>query len=133
MATKKWEFKKITFDDMKEYIEKNAASDKEWFKNVAVSIETARECGMRPWAYDENGWPSGFGNGLVTDLGVTYQQKYLRCKETETAENTDTTITNIEYEGKNLHFYYDINPFYVDTLDGKVTDEFINKYNPAKL
>lgn len=36
MATKKWEFKKITFDDMKEYIEKNAASDKEWFKNVAI-------------------------------------------------------------------------------------------------
>lgn len=36
MATKKWEFKKITFDDMKEYIEKNAASDKEWFKSVAI-------------------------------------------------------------------------------------------------
>lgn len=36
MAAKKWEFKKITFEDMKEYIEKNAASDKEWFKSVAI-------------------------------------------------------------------------------------------------
>ena len=35
---------------------------------------------MRPWAYDENGWPSGFGNGLVNGLGIQYQQKYLRME-----------------------------------------------------
>lgn len=36
MAVKKWDYKKITFSDMKEYIEKNAAKDKEWFKGVAI-------------------------------------------------------------------------------------------------
>lgn len=36
MAVKKWDYKKITFSDMKEYIEKNAAKDKEWFKSVAI-------------------------------------------------------------------------------------------------
>jgi hypothetical protein len=36
MAKKEWEFKKITFEDMKEYIEEKAAKDKEWFKSVAI-------------------------------------------------------------------------------------------------
>ena len=53
----------------------------EWFDNVAASIEAAKERGMRPWAYDENGWPSGFGGGLVNGLGIEYQQKYLRMEE----------------------------------------------------
>jgi len=26
----------------------------------------------------ENGWPSGFGSGAVNELGLKYQQKYLR-------------------------------------------------------
>lgn len=39
MAANKWNYKKITFEDMKEYIEKNAAKDKEWFKNVAIDEE----------------------------------------------------------------------------------------------
>ena len=53
----------------------------EWFDNVQASIDAAKETGMRPWAYDENGWPSGFGNGLVNGLGVEYQQKYLRMED----------------------------------------------------
>ena len=91
----------------------------EWFKNVAVSIETARECGMRPWAYDENGWPSGFGNGLVTDLGVTYQQKYLRMESER--EHIQTAIGKC---GKH-YFYYEVNPHYVDVLDKQVIGTFI--------
>lgn len=105
----------------------------EWMDNVLAATNEGDELGMQPWGYDENGWPSGFGSGAVNGLGVKYQQKYLRCKETETAENTDTTITNIEYEGKNLHFYYDINPFYVDTLDDEVTREFLKSTHEQYL
>ena len=91
----------------------------EWFANVSASIEAARECGMRPWAYDENGWPSGFGDGKVNGLGLSYQQKYLRMEENQ--EHQETAI------GKcgDHYFYYDVNPFYVDTLDKKVVAEFI--------
>ena len=53
----------------------------EWFENVAASTAAAREVGMYPWAYDENGWPSGFGGGAVNGLGAKYQQKYLRLDE----------------------------------------------------
>ncbi len=97
----------------------------EWFENVTASIEQAEKHGMYPWAYDENGWPSGFGNGIVNGKGVEYQQKYLRYEEGE--KHTDCTITNKD----GYHFYYDVNPFYVDTLDGKVIKCFIDEiYQP---
>lgn len=90
----------------------------EWFDNVQTSIDTAQECGMHAWAYDENGWPSGFGSGLVNALGVEYQQKYLRMSDAEPSENV------IGKCGSHW-FYYEINPFYVDTLDEKVIKKFI--------
>lgn len=94
---------------------------KEWFDNVGASIDEAKKLDMSAWAYDENGWPSGFGGGLVNGLGLEYQQKYLRMEDGE-AEN-EHTICNVG--GK--HFYFDVNPFYVDTLSEKVTKEFIDK------
>ncbi len=97
----------------------------EWFDNVASAVKTATDCGMRPWAYDENGWPSGFGNETVTGLGVAYQQKYLRMESKP--EHTETTIC----KSGDHWFYYDINPFYVDVLDQKVIKVFIeNIYQP---
>lgn len=97
----------------------------EWFKNVEAAIKRGNEFGMRPWAYDENGWPSGFGNGVVNGMGVEYQQKYLRMEDT--LEHTETHIAK---NGEH-YFYYDINPFYVDTLDKKVIAEFIKyAYEP---
>ncbi len=97
----------------------------EWFENVEATIQEAEARGMRPWAYDENGWPSGFGAGLVNGLGVEYQQKYLRMEEENT--HPDTFIAKC---GDHC-FYYEINPFYVDTLDKKVIKEFLERiYQP---
>ena len=97
----------------------------EWFANVSASIEEAGRLGMRPWAYDENGWPSGFGNGIVNGLGVAYQQKYLRM---ETSKEHDKTAI---CKSGGHYFYYDVNPFYVDILDEKVVKKFIEAaYQP---
>ena len=97
----------------------------EWFDNVSASVEEGHKRGMRPWAYDENGWPSGFGGGLVNGLGVEYQQKYLRMEKEP--QHTDTAICKC---GEH-YFYYEINPFYVDTLDKKVIAKFIDAaYRP---
>ena len=97
----------------------------EWFENVEAAVAEAEKTGMRPWAYDENGWPSGFGSGLVNGLGVAFQQKYLRMEAEP--EHKDTQIC----KAGNHYFYYEINPFYVDTLDKKVIAEFIDKiYEP---
>ena len=91
----------------------------EWFQNIRISAEVAKENSMRPWAYDENGWPSGVGDGKVNGLGVEYQLKYLRM-ETEN-EHKDTEICKCG----DHWFYYDINPFYIDALDEKVVKVFI--------
>ena len=97
----------------------------EWFDNIKAASQKANDTNMLAWGYDENGWPSGFGSGAVNGLGVEYQQKYLRCEQTDDAKQTKTTVTNITYNGKNYHLYYDINPFYVDVLNKKVIAEFI--------
>ncbi len=40
----------------------------EWFKAVNVCVDEAERLGMEAWAYDENGWPSGFaGRELLND------------------------------------------------------------------
>ena len=96
----------------------------EWFENIDAASDAARKYGMGAWAYDENGWPSGFGNGAVNGLGVEYQQKYLRMTDEKPQENV------IGKCGEHW-FYYDVNPFYVDTLDKKVIAEFIKStYEP---
>ncbi len=97
----------------------------EWFENVSVGVEEGKRRKMYAWAYDENGWPSGFGNGLINGLGLEYQQKYLRFEEGE--KTTDTTICNKD----GIHFYYEVNPFYVDTLNDAVAKKFIKQiYEP---
>ncbi len=103
----------------------------EWFDNVNATLVEGKKLDMMSWGYDENGWPSGFGSGLVNGLGIKYQQKYLRYEETETPKETDNTIINLTHNGKNIHFYYEVNPFYVDTLDGEVISEFIRVTHQA--
>lgn len=96
----------------------------EWFDNVRAATEEARARGMHPWAYDENGWPSGFGGGKINGLGLDYQQKMLGCEPlTEQNAKLPNTVAVIGA----YRYYYDVNEFYVDVLDEKVIAEFIEK------
>lgn len=99
----------------------------EWMDNVRCGIREGEKRGMGAWGYDENGWPSGFGGGLVNGMGVKYQQKYLRYENTDAEKSGETTICCLPFEGGYLHFYYDVNPFYVDTLDPEVIAAFLEK------
>ncbi len=101
-----------------------AYMEDEWFENVEAAVDEACKYGMHPWAYDENGWPSGFGSGKVNGLGINYQQKYLRMSDKAPRENV------IGKSGDHW-FFYEVNPFYVDTLDKNVIKEFIKvAYEP---
>lgn len=106
----------------------------EWMENVAAGIAEARTRGMGAWAYDENGWPSGFGNGLVNGRGLAWQQKYLRYEvvDQEAVRADGHTVGHVKLaDGRLLHFYFDVNPFYVDTLDAEVTRAFLEEaYKP---
>lgn len=97
----------------------------EWFENITAGIDKAKELDMHAWAYDENGWPSGFGGGKVNGKGEKYWQKYLRMGKAPAEEHRVIA----QYE--DICFYYDVNPFYVDTLDAEVTADFIREiYEP---
>lgn len=96
----------------------------EWFDNVRASIEEGDKRGMHTWAYDENGWPSGFGGGKVNGLGDEYRQKKLLCEDL-TEENASAPCTLLVRDGK--RYYYSVNEFYVDNLDPKVVKVFINE------
>ena len=97
----------------------------EWFDNVKAGIDQAKELGMYAWAYDENGWPSGFGGGKVNGKGEKYCQKYLRMGEKPDKESHLIA----EVDGK--CFYFEVNPFYVDVLDDFVVGDFIHEiYEP---
>lgn len=97
----------------------------QWFLAIDAAVDAAEQFGMGVWIYDENGWPSGFGNGAINGLGVEYQQKYLRMGKAE--HHKATEIANVDGHV----FCYEVNPFYVDTLDNKVTEKFIQEiYEP---
>lgn len=98
---------------------------KEWHDNIRSAIDAAKDAGMSPWVYDEDGWPSGFGGGIVSGMGVEYQQKYLRIEKGD--RQCETTVCHAQ----GYHLYYEVNPFYVDTLDAKVVKLFIDRiYRP---
>lgn len=103
----------------------------EWMDNIKCGVHEGEKRGMGAWGYDENGWPSGFGGGIVNGLGVKYQQKYLRYEIVEAEKNDTFTICCLPFEGKWIHLYYDVNPFYVDTLDAEVIAKFIEVIHVA--
>ncbi|WP_322905784.1 glycosyl hydrolase [Paenibacillus sp. SGZ-1009] len=176
----------------------------EWMDCIAAGIDEGHKLGMRVWCYDENGWPSGFADGVVPALGLDYQQKWLKLErlnpteaktaayealrhteqqgervstgdnstdnndqeqsnqqhskqqhdkqaasteensnqENNTQENSNSeakrTIASYRFhQGRyirlaedelhlaELRLYYDVNPYYIDTLDAQVVHAFI--------
>ncbi len=114
---------------------------REWLDCVATCIDEAKKCHLDAWLYDENGWPSGFGGGLVNGLGVDYQQKYLRHELIDASDAAEKENTIAYYSvdggeflgreipagisGKVMRCFFEINRYYVDNLDAKVVREFI--------
>ena len=114
----------------------------DWFDCIRACIDEGGKLGMNTWAYDENGWPSGFGDGMVNGLGLKYQQKYLRLETVKRSDikRGESTLGYFDLDGltqldkpqkheekRLLHCYYDVNPYYVDTLDGEVIGTFLEK------
>ncbi len=52
----------------------------EWFECIEACVDEGKKLGMNSWSYDENGWPSGFGGGIVSGMGDRYHVRWLVCK-----------------------------------------------------
>ena len=44
-----------------------------------VLAEEAKKLGMQAWAYDENGWPSGFVGGKLLETILKLGNIFLTC------------------------------------------------------
>lgn len=67
----------------------------EWFDCIKACVDEGKKIGMESWSYDENGWPSGFGGGIVSGMGDRYHVRWLVFKPYE----------SVTPDGKVLGFY----------------------------
>ncbi|MCR4622416.1 MAG: hypothetical protein K5663_10095 [Clostridiales bacterium] len=106
----------------------------DWFKCVAACVDESQKRDMRAWAYDENGWPSGFaGMKLLEDPsnhahyleGIEkdgYDPNALGCYR---VENGELFKLNEDDGGKCFCVYDRTNPTVVDVLNWKIVQKFI--------
>ncbi len=105
--------------------------EKEWMSMVKACVDESIETGIDPWLYDENGWPSGSGNGKVPEKNYDYRQKLLLFEEieknaAEEKRKIKETIEIYELDGKYIWAYYKVNPYYIDVLNHEAVKEFID-------
>ncbi len=107
----------------------------EWFQAIKACSEKAQELGMEAYAYDENGWPSGFVGGKLLD-DMENHDRYLTFTLGEYDEKAyvayDLTgeklvrITGKENATQNcLNVYQHYAASTVDILNDEVVDKFI--------
>lgn len=123
----------------------------EWMQCVGVCIEEGKKRGMKPWLYDEVGWPSGFAGGMVTALGDKYHARGLKMEEWDISsefpcdenilgvyllEKGSNTITPVKSKEEVLKFKPDSvkglivrhisGPYYIDVMNEEAVRAFIN-------
>ena len=111
-----------------------------WMDCIRVCMDKAKALNMQAWAYDENGWPSGFADGAVPSAGEQYQQKYLVLEQIGEGERDSSRDLayfsmpgddprNLVYlDASELSAYcvkYEVNRYYIDALNRDAITEFI--------
>ena len=108
---------------------------KEWFDCIRACAEEAKKLGMQAWAYDENGWPSGFVGGKLLET-KEFRLHYLDHKIGEfdktanfhfAVDNDILTRSENFSEGEFVNVYDRESVSLADILDPKVVDAFINE------
>ncbi len=111
----------------------------EWYEATRICIDEARKLGMQAWAYDENGWPSGFAGGKLLaapDNHAVYLTHEYSEDYPENASDfyaiyavadgkpikTDCPVSSAE---KYLCIKYGTDASYVDTMRADITEKFI--------
>ncbi len=66
----------------------------EWFDCIRACIDEAKKNGMEAWAYDENGWPSGFAGGELLKDPANFIC-YLKCEKSTDYPEPDPDILGV--------------------------------------
>lgn len=107
----------------------------EWFDCVRACCEEAKKLGMQAWAYDENGWPSGFVGGKLLET-KEFRLHYLKKTIGDFDSNAtyhyllkDDTLTREEapQDGCFVNVFDIESVSLVDVTNDKVVDAFITE------
>ncbi len=102
-----------------------------WFKCVNACLKKAEELGMEAYAYDENGWPSGFVGGKLlenpdnSDYSVSYSYGPYDKNAVASFSITEKSIKRVNEGNDVLNIYLNRSKSTVDILNPKVVDQFI--------
>ena len=112
----------------------------EWFECIDACIDEAKKLGMEAWAYDENGWPSGFAGGKVLEEPENHAvYVYARLLESF-PDRTEELLAVYVRDGKGvptrvseaaencqeyLAVYLGTDSSYIDAMREDVVDKFI--------
>lgn len=106
----------------------------EWMECIESCAEEAKKLGMKAWAYDENGWPSGFAGGKLLEE-ESNRDRYILSEIGAYDENATVSyllkkneilrVTSGEAESTYLNLYIKIATSTADVLNPEVVDKFI--------
>ena len=111
----------------------------DWFDCIKACMDKADELNMEAWAYDENGWPSGFASGIVPKKSVDFQQKRLETAILNKGDRPPENLLGLYRVSENgfekinsaedgcFAVYYTVNPYYIDTFNPAAIKCFINE------
>ena len=106
-----------------------------WFSCIDACIKAGRELGMQSWAYDENGWPSGFVGGkllekeenrdcyLTHTIGEYDSSSYVSYKILD--DSIERLDSFVDGECLNIYLHYSLST--VDILNPDVVEQFIEE------
>lgn len=106
----------------------------EWMKAVEVCCDEADKLGMNAWAYDENGWPSGFAGGKLLedpknrDMFLTYSiGKFDGLADISYTLSSEKLIrvTHNTDSGEYLNLYLGTSASTVDILNPDIVKKFL--------
>ncbi len=107
----------------------------DWFDCIEACVDAGEKLNMESWAYDENGWPSGFVGGKLLEDSENHD-RYLTFSYGTYDDNAFVSyldngeklirITS-ETDGNILNIYNNVGVSSVDILNPEVVDKFIEE------
>lgn len=103
-----------------------------WFSCVRACLKRAKELNMEAYAYDENGWPSGFAGGILLedlnnrDCYLTYTIGEYDSKAVVSYDISTDKLIRATCGNNNLNIYINISTSTADVCNKDVVRKFID-------
>ena len=102
-----------------------------WFNCVRSCLKKAKELNMEAYAYDENGWPSGFAGGKLLedesnrDMYLSYEYGQYDSNAVASFDVSGDSIKKVECGDNVLNVYTHVSTSTADILNKDVVKKFI--------